>query len=195
MDQTIKIQAEVLQHDRASCRFTVDRTVYSGGFIRFRNQEQAQGSPLAERLFAIDGVRAVSLQGQEVVVTHDAPVDWKAVGPAIGAALRAHLQSGQAPVSEAAAQQAPAEDRLRQKIQKILDEQINPAIASHGGLISILDVQGNKLFLEMGGGCQGCGAADVTLRQGVEATLREHIPELGEIYDTTDHTAGTNPYY
>jgi len=191
---TIKIQAEILQHDRSSCKFTLDRSIYNG-FVRFTSAERAQGSPLAERLFKLPGVRAVMIQGQEVTVTHEPPVDWRVFGPSVGAALRAHVQSSEPPVSEEAVKNAPAEDQLRQKVQKILDDQVNPAIAAHGGTISLLDVQGNTVFIKMGGGCQGCSSASATLREGVEASLRQQIPEIGQILDTTDHAAGTNPYY
>jgi Fe/S biogenesis protein NfuA len=91
--------------------------------------------------------------------------------------------------------QLPDEDKLRAKVQQILDEQINPAIASHGGTISLIDVQENRLFIKMGGGCQGCASANVTLREGVERAIREQVPEVGEILDVSDHAAGTNPYY
>src|SRR5262245_12788567 len=195
MEQPIKITAEVQQHDAASCKFTVDQPVLKEGFVRFRDKESAKGSPLAERLFAIEGVTGVQLQGQEVTVSHKAPVDWRQVGPLVGTAIRAHFATGQPAISAEALKNAPAEDQPRQKVQKILDEQINPAVASHGGFITLLDVKGNTLFIRMGGGCQGCGAADVTLRQGIETALREQVPEIGEILDATDHEAGENPYY
>jgi Fe/S biogenesis protein NfuA len=62
-------------------------------------------------------------------------------------------------------------------------------------MVSLLDVKDNTVYLQMGGGCQGCGAADVTLRQGVERMIREEVPEVLEIIDLTDHAAGQNPYY
>jgi Fe/S biogenesis protein NfuA len=77
----------------------------------------------------------------------------------------------------------------------LLDTAINPAVAGHGGMVSLLDVKDNTVYLQMGGGCQGCGAADVTLRQGVERMIREEVPEVLEIIDLTDHAAGQNPYY
>jgi Fe-S cluster biogenesis protein NfuA len=194
LETTVKIRAEVLQHDPASCKFTLDRSVFRS-FVRFGNRERAQGSPLAERLFAIEGVKVVLIQGQEVTVSSEPPVNWRMVGPLIGAALRAHLESGEKAVSEEALQTAPAEDQMRQKIQQVLDEQINPSIASHGGTISLLDVRGDKIFIKMGGGCQGCSSASATLRQGVETALRQQVPGIGEILDITDHASGTNPYY
>ena len=80
-------------------------------------------------------------------------------------------------------------------MQYLLDTAINPAVAGHGGMVSLLDVKDNTVYLQMGGGCQGCGAADVTLRQGVERMIREEVPEVLEIIDLTDHAAGQNPYY
>jgi Fe-S cluster biogenesis protein NfuA len=80
-------------------------------------------------------------------------------------------------------------------VRQVLDERINPAVASHGGHISLLDVQGGRVFLRLEGGCQGCGMASVTLKQGVEAEIKRHVPEVEEILDITDHASGTNPYF
>jgi NFU1 iron-sulfur cluster scaffold homolog, mitochondrial len=194
MEQPIKIMAEVSQYDASTCKFTVDRPIFRE-FVRFTSKERAKGSPLVERLFAIEGIAAVLIQGQDVTVTKAAPVDWRLTGPLVGAALRAHIASGEPAVSDEAVKNAPAEDVLRLKVQKVLDDQINPAIASHGGTISLIDVQGTTLYIKMGGGCQGCSQADVTLRQGVETSLREQLPEIGQILDVTDHAGGKNPYY
>ncbi|MBI4446535.1 MAG: NifU family protein [Acidobacteria bacterium] len=84
---------------------------------------------------------------------------------------------------------------LAEKVQLLLDTELNPAVASHGGIIHLVGVEGNKVFLSFGGGCHGCGMVDVTLKQGVEARIREVIPEVEEVIDTTDHSGGTNPYY
>ena len=76
-----------------------------------------------------------------------------------------------------------------------LAREINPAVASHGGWVELIDVKKNNVYIRLGGGCQGCGAADVTLKQGIEKAIRELAPSVGEILDTTDHAAGRNPYY
>jgi Fe-S cluster biogenesis protein NfuA len=194
MNETIRIQAEVLQHDPASCRFTVSRALFDG-FARFRDKDHAKGSPLAERLFAIEGVVGLIVQNNQVTITNKPPVNWRATGPSVGQAIREHVASGQIAVSPDVVKNAPVEDTLRVKVQTILDEQINPEIAKHKGVISLLDVQGTTLFIKMGGGCQGCSQSNVTLRSGVEAALRSQIPEITDIFDTTDHAAGKNPYY
>jgi Fe/S biogenesis protein NfuA len=81
------------------------------------------------------------------------------------------------------------------RIQEVLDTQLNPAIAAHGGYINLLEVNGSDAYIEMGGGCVGCGMADVTLRQGVEASIIGVVPGIERIIDRTDHASGTNPYY
>ena len=87
------------------------------------------------------------------------------------------------------------EKQVRDAVQKILDEMINPAIAGHGGWVDLLDVKENNVYLRLGGGCVGCGMVNVTLKQGIEATLREEIPQIAGVIDQTDHAGGTNPYY
>jgi Fe/S biogenesis protein NfuA len=87
------------------------------------------------------------------------------------------------------------EGEIWRQIQEILDQEVNPAVASHGGFIDLIDVQGDTVFVEMGGGCQGCGMANVTLKQGVERLLKDKIPSIAEILDVTDHAGGRNPYY
>src|SRR5579864_3243643 len=114
MEQQIKITAEILQHDKASCRFIVERPILPNGFVRFRDAERAKGSPLAARLFAIDGVLGVMIQNNEVTVTGRMPVDWRKVGPLVGAAIRAHIQSGETAISPEVLKDAPEEDILRQ---------------------------------------------------------------------------------
>jgi len=84
---------------------------------------------------------------------------------------------------------------LKTKVQELIDTMINPAIANHGGFVELIDVQDNRVYLQMGGGCQGCGAADVTLKSGIERLIREEIPEVEEVLDTTDHASGSSPYY
>ncbi|HUD70681.1 MAG TPA: NifU family protein [Dongiaceae bacterium] len=86
-------------------------------------------------------------------------------------------------------------DEIKAKVQKILDEMINPAVAGHGGWVDLLDIKDNLVYLRLGGGCQGCGMVNVTLKQGIEATLREEIPQIAGVVDQTDHQGGNNPYY
>ena len=89
----------------------------------------------------------------------------------------------------------PTSDPLFARVQKLIDEQINPGVATHGGWVSLLDVKEGVAYVQLGGGCQGCGMVDVTLKQGIERMLTEQIPEIQSVYDTTDHASGDNPFY
>ena len=88
-----------------------------------------------------------------------------------------------------------ARNPLAAQVQEILDDRVNPGLASHGGNVSLMGIEGARVVLQFGGGCQGCGMVDTTLRDGVIATLQQLIPEIAEVVDITDHEAGENPYY
>jgi Fe/S biogenesis protein NfuA len=81
------------------------------------------------------------------------------------------------------------------KVYEVLETQVNPGIASHGGRATLIDVKGDVAYVELGGGCQGCSMAAVTLKQGVEKMVQQAVPEIREIVDVTDHAGGTNPYF
>jgi len=84
---------------------------------------------------------------------------------------------------------------LSERVHKVIETQVNPAIASHGGKVSLVEVRDDIVYLEMHGGCQGCGMAAVTLAQGIRRILMETIPEIRDIVDVTNHAAGVDPYY
>ena len=89
-----------------------------------------------------------------------------------------------------------ADSPLEDRINYVLYSEVNPQLRSHGGMVSLIDVvDGNTAVLQFGGGCQGCGMVDVTLKQGVEKTLVEKVPELVAVRDVTDHTERENAYY
>ncbi len=80
-------------------------------------------------------------------------------------------------------------------IRKLLDDNINPSVAAHGGHIALVDVQDDTVYIRLEGGCQGCGMADVTLKQGIETEIKRAVPKIASVLDVTDHAGGTNPYY
>lgn len=87
------------------------------------------------------------------------------------------------------------QDPVARAVQEVIDRQINPGVGSHGGMVTLVDVKGGTAYLRFGGGCQGCAAVDVTLKQGVETAIRAAVPGISAIVDATDHDAGANPYY
>ncbi len=86
-------------------------------------------------------------------------------------------------------------DDLSKAVAEIISEEVNPAVASHGGHVNLIGVDEGKAIISFGGGCQGCGMVDVTLKQGVEVMIKDKVPGIFEVVDITDHTAGTNPFY
>jgi NFU1 iron-sulfur cluster scaffold homolog, mitochondrial len=193
----IRITAEPVDNHR--CKFVVSQPLHAAGVRRFASADEAKGSPLAEAIFAIPagGVTEVIVSGNSVTVVKDNPAPWQAVGKAVGAAIRAAAASGAPPVAAKAAPAAGAvdDDVLYERVAQVFDEQVNPMVARHGGRVELIDVQDGVVMLRMGGGCQGCGMADVTLRQGIEGMLGQMVPEVRGIVDITDHTTGANPYF
>ena len=193
----IPITAEPTDHTR--CRFVLPMPLLEGGARRFTSPQDAQGSPLAEAIFAIAEIQVseVVVSGSTVTVVKGDGAPWQAVGKLVGAAIRAALAAGGTPVAPRRVERTDAaldDDALYDRVADLFDSQVNPMVARHGGRIELIDVQDAIVLLRMSGGCQGCGMADVTLRQGIEAMLRQEVPEVQGITDITDHASGSNPY-
>jgi Fe-S cluster biogenesis protein NfuA len=175
------------------CSFTVDRPLLADESAHFAGPETARHSALAAELLSIPGIESVLIADNTVALSSGEPVDWPALG--IGNVIRRHIGGGGPIVAEDYFAHLPSEGDLKWAIRDLLDREINPAVAQHGGFVELIEVRKNNVFLRLGGGCQGCGAADVTLKQGIEKAIRSLAPLVGEILDTTDHAAGRNPYY
>ncbi|UCC72491.1 MAG: iron-sulfur cluster assembly accessory protein [Gemmatimonadota bacterium] len=89
----------------------------------------------------------------------------------------------------------PPTGELAQRVAQVIEARINPAVAAHGGRVALVDVRDDVVFVELAGGCQGCGMARVTLKQGIERLIKEMIPEVADVIDVTDHSMGRDPYY
>jgi len=194
----IRISAEPV--DIGRCKFLVSEPVHAGGVRRFASPEEAKGSPLVEAIFAIPGadVAEVIVSGGLVTVAKRSPTPWQVVGKAVGQAIRAALASGRPAVAAKLATSGGGgadDDALYERVADLFEHQVNPMVARHGGRVELIDVQDAVVILRLGGGCQGCGMADVTLRQGIEAMLHEHVPDVKGVVDITDHAAGSNPYF
>jgi Fe-S cluster biogenesis protein NfuA len=192
MSDEIQIRGEPLGSGE-SCRFTVDRPVLPGEAAFFADSESAKSSLLAADLLALPGVTSVLIAEETVTLDAGYAIDWPALGA--GNVIRKHLREGQPIVSASYFDGLPSESDLKWAIDDLLSREINPAVAAHGGWVELIDVKKNNVYLRLGGGCQGCGAADVTLKQGIAKAIRDLAPTVGEILDTTDHAAGRNPYY
>ncbi|HEX9792540.1 MAG TPA: NifU family protein [Planctomycetota bacterium] len=178
------------------CLFRIDRTLYPGTVYVSDAEAAAETVPIAKALFdASDLLRGVRIRHGEVLVTlKTPPQDWRELARAFGTALRTALEAGGTPVVSDAQDRLTGNDAVRARAQRVIDEELNPSLAAHGGWVEITDSEGNDIYINMGGGCQGCGSAAATMRQGVEVAIRDQVPEIGSIYDATNHAAGVNPY-
>lgn len=193
----LRIRAESSLADPRSLRFVVERDIQAGAAATFSSVAAAQGAPLAEALFAIPGVAKVDVSGAIVTVVKTNDGDWTALKGPIAQAIRDTMARTSAPLGLAAkvAGQARTDAEIRLAVQEVLDSQANPAIASHGGHVSVTDVRDGVVSMLMSGGCQGCASSAATLRGGVDKMIRAAVPEVRDIIDVTDHDAGATPYY
>ena len=179
------------------CLFMVNRPLFSGHSWWFPSFESAEGSPLVERLFSLEDVESVLVNEAAITITRkDKNIcDWKLLGAEIGTALRELLTEEGPLISQKIISEMPSQDEIQEGIQKAIDEEVNPGVAGHGGLITLEHVAGNTITIKMGGGCQGCSSADLTLKEGIHSSFRKFVPQVGAIFDETDHAAGLNPYF
>ena len=172
----------------------------------------AEGSPLSPRFELtlvsederVEDERAVDLGDFTVLVAESqvdrldgATVDFVQRVNESGFEVRPRTNGSEpeAPEAVPGSSEGAPEGPVAERVREVLDSQINPAIAAHGGALTLVDVQDTEVFVEMTGGCQGCAMSRLTLRQGVERMLRQAIPELTAVHDVTDHASGSNPFY
>jgi Fe-S cluster biogenesis protein NfuA len=184
-----------LTMDPNVCTFTVDRPLYPDGSVDCRSAEMATGSPLLEALFKIDGIREVLVYGDSLTIAKSTDEKWQDLGQKIGQAVRETIKSGEPLIAEDQKERLPSEKQIKERVEALLAKEINPYVSGHGGRIDVVDVKGSKVYVHLQGGCQGCASANITLKRGVEEVIFGNIPEVTEVIDVTDHSAGTNPYY
>ena len=159
--------------------------------LAFCLRSEADATDVAED----HGGLPVLVAGDSVDRLQGATLDLPAEGPPDGFVLvNPHSPS---PAVEAARDHAveAGDGSLEDRVRRVLDEQVNPAIAHHGGQAELVKVEGDAAYLRVAGGCQGCGLVAVTLAEGIEVMLREAVPEIARVVDVTDHGAGTNPFF
>ena len=192
--QPIKITGEPTL-DPNVCKFIVDHQILPDATFTCRSKEMAEGSPLLEAMFSIGGLIQVMVSGDTLTIAKSNDTPWPEMGREIGGIIREQIASGKQLIAENAATKGPSEQAMRTSIEELFASEINPQIASHGGQVELADIEGTKVYLRLGGGCQGCASANATLKLGIEKLIRERVPDVTEIIDVTDHSAGDNPYY
>lgn len=188
-----RIRAQSSASDPDAMGFVLEEALQSGTPLRF---DAPEGPPLVRALFALSGIQRIEVSGATIWAKKHAETDWAVLKPAVAAAIRQVLDDTDAPlVWNDAPDDADPDAVLLREVESLLDRQVNPAVAAHGGQISADRVEGDTVYLRMSGGCQGCASSSATLRQGVERMLQAALPQIRKIVDVTDHAAGNNPYY
>jgi Fe-S cluster biogenesis protein NfuA len=169
----------------ASLKFLPGQPVMAEGVAEFVDVETASGSPLARRIFAVDGVRSVFLGADFVTVTKDDDQDWYMLKPAVLGAIMEHLLSGEPTVDPAAELPEPGgaveDDALVRQIRELIDTRVRPAVAQDGGDITFQGFERGVVYLHLRGACSGCPSSIVTLKNGIENLLRYYVPEVVEV--------------
>ena len=171
----------------ATLKFLPGQDVLEVGTADFPTSESASSSPLASRLFAVDGVSGVFMGLDFVTVTKSDVVEWDHIKPAILGAIMEHYQSG-APAVEGAGtaghtdHDSDGEDaQIVGQIKELLDTRVRPAVAQDGGDITFHGFDRGVVYLHMKGACAGCPSSTLTLKMGIENLLRHYIPEVSEV--------------
>ncbi len=156
--------------------FFPDVKIINSGVVEFANAKEAKGSPLAEKLFDLDGVENILVSSEMVSVTKEGDSDWTGLKPRVLAVLMEVLTTGEPAVKEENKQKSHEE--IVKQIKGLLDARIRPAVAQDGGDIVFAAFENGILYVEMQGSCNGCPYAMVTLKEGVEKVLKSYIPEV-----------------
>ena len=171
----------------ATLKFIPGKTVLGDGTVDFRDKSEATTSPLAQRLFGVDGVTGVFLGSDFISVTKGEGDEWQHIKPAILGAIMEHYLSG-APVMDGSEPEAAADEDYDPKdedtvktIKELLDTRVRPAVANDGGDIVFHGFKDGVVFLHMRGACAGCPSSTATLRHGIENLLRHFCPDVQEV--------------
>jgi Fe-S cluster biogenesis protein NfuA len=192
MSTPIGVTAEPV--DEVRCKFILSRSVHEAGVKKYSSAAEATESPVAEAVLEVDGISEVVVSGNVITAARsESALPWSALEPQVRYAV--NVGAERLDTSQVAVGGPMDDDAIFDAVEEIFRTQINPAVAQHGGRIDLIDVEDATLVVRLMGGCQGCGMATVTLRQGVEAAVRRMIPAVKGIRDITDHESGTNPYF
>ena len=170
----------------ATLKFLPGQPVLDGGTADFPDAEAGAISPLARRIFAVEGVTGVFLGNDFVTVTKNDTVAWDHMKPSILGAVMEHFQSGE-PIMEGEAEEAHGSDhdeadtQVVGQIKELLDTRVRPAVAQDGGDITFHGFDRGVVYLQMRGACAGCPSSTMTLKMGIENLLRHYIPEVLEV--------------
>jgi len=167
----------------STLKFLPGRVVMDKGTMDFATVDTAQTSPLAKRLFAVEGVERVFFGSDFVTVTKTGDKDWQVLKPSILGGIMEHYTSGEPVVAgeTLAAEGAAEDDEIVAQIKDLLETRVRPAVAQDGGDIVFKDFRDGVVYLHMQGSCSGCPSSTATLKMGIENLLKHYVPEVVEV--------------
>ena len=172
----------------ATLKFLPGRAVLETGTIDLRSRDEATQSPLAERLFAVDGVRGVFFGSDFIAVTKDEAAEWQHLKPMILGGIMEHFMSGAPLLNGASAESDEADEFFDAAdadtvatIKELIETRVRPAVASDGGDITFKGFKDGVVYLNMKGACSGCPSSTATLRHGIQNLLRHFLPDVTEV--------------
>ena len=171
----------------ATLKFLPGREVIAGGVLDFTDPGRADASPLARRLFAVEGITGVFLGADFITVTKAEGQDWYVLKPAVLGAVMEHYLSGDpvvepdAELGDKDAAASEEDDALVRQIRELIDTRVRPAVAQDGGDIIFRGFERGVVYLHMRGACAGCPSSTITLKNGIENLLRYYVPEVVEV--------------
>ena len=176
------------------CKFIIDRPIIKMGDVAYFRKGKEGKSRLPNKLFELGYITKIGIEGDTIVLTSDMKdISWTERGKVIGKVIRDFLALGVPPIVIEAIEEQ--DDEVFKEVDDLIENLVNPSVGMHGGMVKLIRVMDGKAYVTMGGGCQGCSAASVTLKQGVESMIVAKVDEINEVVDITNHDAGSNPYY
>ena len=170
----------------ATLKFLPGRTVLQTGTADFPSIKNSEQSPLAKRIFGVEGVSGVFFGSDFITVTKNDGIDWEHVKPAILGVIMEHFQSGlpvmlEENITPSHAEHHGPDSAIVEKIKELLDTRVRPAVAQDGGDITFHGYEEGIVYLHMQGACAGCPSSTMTLKMGIENLLKHFIPEVKEV--------------
>ena len=189
----IPVTAQVNPANARVCSFTVGHPLFPKGAFLCASAEMAEGSPLLQAIFQLPGVVQVWVSEERMTVEKNGEEPWPILGKRVAKTVRDLIRSGVNPLVVPSRRKIGSEEKIFEKVRAVLEKDVNPFIAAHGGRVDVTSVKGSTVYLTMDGGCQGCAAAASTMKGGVESAILSQVPEVSEVLDATDHAGGSHP--
>ncbi len=179
-----------------SCRYEIDKNI-SRECVNYDDSLLASRSPLASKIFGFPWTKAVEVGPQHIVVSKHDWVEWEVLAEPLAGLIREHLaeRTGQIEENPEIKKAAEISHPLAEPLSALIENEINPQVASHGGFIRLVDIKESSVFISMEGGCQGCSQSQATLKEGIAATMKKYFPQIQDVVDVTNHAQGTNPFF